>query len=89
MAQPATIAAATTQLSAQDDASLPDDPATLLADSGQSDQEKAQKFPDPNVPPTRQQARVRTELLEQLERLLDAVSPLVLERCWNLRGELR
>ena len=57
VAQPATIAAATTQLSAQDDATLPDDPATLLADSGQSDQEKAQKFPDPNVPPTRQQAR--------------------------------
>jgi hypothetical protein len=41
----------------QDDAILPQDPATLLTVAGQSDQEKAQKFPDPNVPPTRAQAR--------------------------------
>ena len=39
------------------DAALPDDPATLLASFSQSAQEKAQKFPDPNVVPTRVQAR--------------------------------
>jgi hypothetical protein len=55
--QPLTVVvAAPPALSAQDGSALPDDPSTLLAAS-QSAQEKAQKFPDPNVPPTRRQAR--------------------------------
>lgn len=43
--------------------SLPDDPSTLIAAS-QSAQEQAQKFPDPNVPPTR--AQVRAERIASL-----------------------
>ena len=59
VAAPAASPLATEPLvSSSAEESLPDDPGTLLtAAGGQTPQQKDQKFPDPNTPPTRQQAR--------------------------------
>jgi len=35
-----------------------------------------------------EQARLGTELLQQLERLVDARSALITERCWDLQSLL-